>query len=330
MKVVKSILDIYNEQLPVIEKVQKRVDEVFRESKHRDWHYTSRIKQPESYALKIETGRFVDPKLLEDFFGCTLVVENASKFVDALAIIKRFFIIKSKRPKSSGFTHKDPHSFQFDDIRLYVKIRKAEYEPEEPIDNVVFEIQIKTFLQHAWTIATHDLIYKTDALNWPKERVAFQVKAMLEQAEIAISSVKHLAATPQLKKTNEEFKNIQKALKFVNKVFSKDVLPSNTVLLARTIDSLSKNLGISLEVIESAVAAETSKGKGVYMTNLSPYMIILQAMVVHHEPVLTSYINGTQTSDFKILIPEELDLTAMVGPAFKRNGKMVKLQTVAR
>ena len=52
---------------------------------------------------------------------------------------------------------------------------------------MIFEVQIKTILQHAWSIATHDLIYKTDTVSWPKERIAFQVKAMLEHAEIAIA-----------------------------------------------------------------------------------------------------------------------------------------------
>ena len=47
--------------------LKKRVDILINDIKKPHWHYFSRIKNLESYALKMETGRFnVDH--LEDFF----------------------------------------------------------------------------------------------------------------------------------------------------------------------------------------------------------------------------------------------------------------------
>ncbi len=59
-------------------------------------------------------------------------------------------------------------------------------------------------MQHAWGLATHDLIYKADEINWPKERIAFQIKAMLEQAEVTISGVNNLISLPEVSKDNYE------------------------------------------------------------------------------------------------------------------------------
>src|SRR6185295_542993 len=90
--------------------------------------------------------------------------------------------------KNKQLELKGTHEFSFDDLRLYTKWKPDVTLPTPTFAGVVFELQIKTFLQHAWSIATHDLIYKTDSISWPKERVAFEIKAMLEHAENAIFS----------------------------------------------------------------------------------------------------------------------------------------------
>lgn len=68
MKIVKSIDTVFNTNYEYMEVLKKRVDDLFINNKNPLWHYVSRIKAEESYALKLETGRVSNPAELEDFF----------------------------------------------------------------------------------------------------------------------------------------------------------------------------------------------------------------------------------------------------------------------
>ena len=120
MKIVNSISIIYEEQLIINKILKERVDKLLNEQKRSHWHFISRIKKPESFAQKLETGRVIDSSALEDFFACTLVVENIGAISEAKKIIKKDFKILEERPDKNSFTNKDSSSFIFDDLRLYV------------------------------------------------------------------------------------------------------------------------------------------------------------------------------------------------------------------
>jgi hypothetical protein len=142
MKVIQSIEYLYEGQKGINEKLKAKVDDTFKVFMKPTWHYFSRVKELESYALKLETGRVSKPKKLEDFFGCTLVVENLNQINIAIISIKEYFTLDSRRPKDPKITHKHPSSFEFDDLRLYAYLKQPENMPEEPLTHVMFEIQM--------------------------------------------------------------------------------------------------------------------------------------------------------------------------------------------
>ncbi|NJM39238.1 MAG: hypothetical protein HC845_16080, partial [Akkermansiaceae bacterium] len=84
------------------------------------WHYESRLKAEESYAQKLETGREASAKSPEDFFGCTIVVENHATVSTARDYVLELFKPEYQRPKDPELTHLSPDRFSFDDLRLYV------------------------------------------------------------------------------------------------------------------------------------------------------------------------------------------------------------------
>ncbi len=201
MKIPSSVRGLHSELKETYEPLKEKVDDTIRGLREPGWHYASRIKELESFALKLETGRFPEPREIDDFLACTLVVENTTVIARAEELLCGKFELHERRPKDNKYTTKEPHSFRFDDLRLYVKWQDDPALPPTGLAGLLFEIQIKTFLQHAWSVATHDLVYKTDEKNWAKERIAFQIKAMLEHAETSIREADALAKSDILPST---------------------------------------------------------------------------------------------------------------------------------
>lgn len=316
MKVVNSISKLYNDQYALIEQLQKAVDKTIESIKSNKWHYDSRIKSLESFALKLETGRYSDPSQLEDFFACMLVVENANEIKNAITKLKPHIKILYRRPANDKFTHKNSDSFVFDDLRLYVTLKPTAARLRGPINEVKFEIQIKTFLQHAWAIATHDLIYKSDDINWTKQRVAYQVKAMLENAEVSIQKASTLKKMSGLPVSNEKVFKQNEIKKFILTYWNKERLPQDLIRLIDNINQLLKILNIDLNVLEGCLLEETNQGRGKNVLNLSPYLIIVQSLINQQPSKISNYLK--KDSKYKILIPKEVDVTKI---ATDVNGK---------
>lgn len=311
MKIIQSIEAIYEEQKELNLLLQNKVDEIFSRLKLKSWHYFSRIKQLESFALKLETGRFSEAKSMEDFFACTIVVENLDQINKATELIRENFNVFLTRPKDQKLTHKEPSSFQFDDLRLYATLIQKDFLPEEPINKVKFEIQVKTFLQHAWSLATHDLIYKSNEINWSKERIAYQIKAMLEQAELTISGVNNLITVPEVLKDNYETTQQKKILSFYNNFFESEDLPKDVVRLCKNTQELLKGLNLHVEDLEKVLQKENDLGKGVHFKNLSPFLLILQSIINQRQSIVQKYIEKDSNQKFKIILPKELDISSI-------------------
>lgn len=322
MKIVSSVAAVYQEQALICTRLRAEVDTLIKRDKKSTWHYISRIKELESFALKLETGRCDNPREVEDFFACMLVVENHRQIKIAYDIVENLFEIKTRRPKDDGVTHKSPDSFPFDDLRLYCSLRPDERLPKTQLNDLVFELQIKTFLQHAWSIATHDVIYKSDEISWSRERVAFQTKAILEQVEMSISGIETLILLPEIAKTNYEIRDLTYIKSQVTSRWSKSELPKDVIRLVKNIFALAKEYGLSIRDIFSGLDRETTIGKGTKTKDLSPFNIICQSIVNQNTGGITSKLSeaiaGGYRPKFKLFIPKELDVTKITGLEEKR------------
>jgi len=307
MKVITSLSQIYLEMLPLLEKLEERVDTIMKGQLKNQWHYESRIKKEESFALKMETGRISEARKMEDFFACTIVVENYNAIDDALIIIKENFDEKYRRPKSIKYTIKNPDSFPFDDLRIYVKLKEKKNLPTSEFESIIFEIQIKTYLQYAWYIATHDLIYKSADISWSKQRIAYQIKAILENAELTIGSVDTLSESPMISKNTKDFNCMIKCKNFIEKMWEKDDLPDDMMRLSKNVASLLQALRIPLAGLKRIIQEENSIGRGAKTKNLSPYLIILKSIYIHNPEVIDGYRKSPNNS-FQLYIPKELEI----------------------
>jgi len=307
MKIPGSVRKLYAEQKEHCDLLGPKVDDRLRGLKKKQWHYESRIKPAESFALKVESGRFKDLDKLEDFFACTLVVENQKEIKKAENLIKLNFKIIDRRPPSDSYTFKHSNSFPFDDLRLYVEWIDDPSLPASGITGIVFEVQIKTFLQHAWSIATHDLVYKGDRISWAKERIAYQIKAMLEHAEVSILEAEKLAKSKALRKEDKKTKLIIEAIRLLKHFWNDDQLPADVLRLANNLVTFTRSLGLPFPRLWEILKKETTRGYGAQLYNLSPYGTIVQSVINQEMDLIKKFVvnNG---SKYKMLITSEIEV----------------------
>ncbi|MCP4150750.1 MAG: hypothetical protein GY757_23595 [bacterium] len=307
MKITTSIRNLYSDLSEQYSKLPEKVEERIRVFKNKQWHYVGRIKEEESFALKIETGGYSKLDEINDFFACTLVVENLHSIEEAEKLIREKFDLHGRRPGGKDFTNNQSDSFKFEDLRLYVKWKDGEGTKPSGLEGLIFEVQIKTFLQHAWSIAVHDLIYKSNEKNWAKERIAFQIKAMLEHAEASILEAESLANSKSLKKKDKLTKKISKVITMLNELWPKAALPNDKKRLAVAINKLVDNVDIEVDALKIMLEKETSMERGTKTLNLSPYGIIIQTLFNRKEDKIVSYLRGSK-NNFKIHLHNELDI----------------------
>ncbi|QXE86377.1 hypothetical protein KP003_18780 [Geomonas nitrogeniifigens] len=316
MKVPSAIRNLYEELKERYILLSERVQPLMISKKDYRWHYEGRIKTLESYALKLETGRF--PSGIEDFFACTLVVENLQTRSKAEALICNEFVLIERRPKRDNFTHKGADAFPFDDLRLYVKWKDPEGAKPSGLTDLTFEVQIKTFLQHAWAVATHDMIYKSDTKNWAKDRIAFQIKAMLEHAEISILEADTIASSPALNKTNRATKRCSKIINIVHKFWPSDRLPADLLRLADNVSALLSALDLGEQELEIIIEAENRVGRGSNAMNLSPFGAILQSIINQKPDDIANYLTATEQT-YKIIVTKDIEFPSGIEVTKSKN-----------
>lgn len=216
----------YQEYYPFVEEVAKKVKETLLNfCENKGYAFTSRIKTVESLAEKIEAGRFKQWTDLNDLFACTIIIPTLSHEDEVLEFCKNTFDITGTVKR--GQNKKAPDTFKFDSTRIYAKLKQNTNIITEnilSIYSIVFEIQIKSAFEHAWSVSTHDLVYKSSEIDWRRLRLAAQIKATVEQLDTLILAFEQ---TSLIIKNNDfsEIKIKNKLSNKINKLFETKKLP---------------------------------------------------------------------------------------------------------
>ena len=84
MKIAKGLRESFTDQRARCDALSDEIKSSFKsEVEMKGWFFASRVKELESFALKIETGRFHDYKNLDDFFACTVIVPTLTQVEEA-------------------------------------------------------------------------------------------------------------------------------------------------------------------------------------------------------------------------------------------------------
>lgn len=296
MKTSKVLRDIHEASYPFYLELEERVTEILKERVKRErWFFLSRVKEPESFAQKIETCKVDNPSKLDDFFACTIVVPTADDFDAAKHMIEEKFEIDDREKELTTRTNKSAHDFYFDDIKLYVYQRPDENGPPNKFDMVTFEVQIKTIFQQAWTDATHQFVYKSGSVSWARERIAYQIRAILEQADIMLmlSKTSGINKFPALAKRHKKTTMIEVLIHQISDIWDETQLPVDKKRLANNIYELMTRIGCQDE-FRDIVNGEISRLGGSLPVNLSPYSFVVQALLNSSKGNLKRYFKNKQ------------------------------------
>ena len=324
MKVDERVRAEFTRQKSIADRLKESVDDDFLARDGR-WHYERRVKSEESFALKIEAGRVRDPYSVEDVFGCVLVVRNALEVPEAISFVRALYgDPDEQRPPALESTRKSPSDFLFDDMRLYVRYAVPDYLPQPDYVGARFEVQIRTFLQHAWAIATHDVVYKSDNVSWRRERIAHQVRASLEQAEVAIERMTDIQETQALPRSSSQFDDVNAVIELAKKEWDPEQLPDDLRRLAESLVTLASAVGLSIpEGLSGLLEEGRSRHNGRHNLNWSPYRAALQYAASSRPQKLRSYLRENRKWGSLFVYPEVLDELGLA-PSDVRRGVVLR------
>lgn len=237
-----------------LEKIEKRVDVAVRNlCTEGGYAYASRRKDHQSAAEKLETGRVARLDEFDDLIGYSIIVPTLQHEDTVLERLEKMFICRDLRKR--GKTNKRPDVFRFDATRFIGRLRITEAE-DSRLGALSFEIQIRTAFEHAWSVATHGPAYKSQQVSWKLERLAAQMKALVEQLDaLAVAyhqSAEILVSHPDVK-TDCEARAFDGYSEFAaGRMFPDEVQPEKPGLFAKNVVALAEaaNWGKRIPLVE--------------------------------------------------------------------------------
>jgi ppGpp synthetase/RelA/SpoT-type nucleotidyltranferase len=247
----------------------------------RNYPISGRIKTINSLAEKIETGRYAKFSEIDDLVAFSIIIPNALAENEVRQFCNEKFLVVELKDKTTS--EKSPDVFRFDSTRVIAKLRRPLAFDEDTIRSIYdfrFEIQIRTAFEHAWSVATHDLAYKSSSMDWRRLRLAAQLKAMTEGMDVAVAAFEPMAAAISISPWSK-MDDRQAVCNAIDRMISEKILPfelipSSSSRFSENLCYLIKNIQPKRTVLEclNVILEEIKKGDRVPIS-LSLYQICL-------------------------------------------------------
>lgn len=192
------ILDDYRETLPVLEKMKEIVQETLQSNIEANGIYVtaieSRVKAEKSLAGKLELkgSKYAGMDDITDLLGARVITFYSEDVDKISAMAELLFDIDWKNSVDKRRMH-ELDSFGYNSLHYICRIPKSLYfDPKCPrINEIRFELQMRTALQHVWATMYHDTGYKS-GVEVPREylRNLNRLAGMLELADEQFSTIR--------------------------------------------------------------------------------------------------------------------------------------------
>ena len=190
--------------------------------------YISRIKTEPSICQKIETGRFERLLDIDDLVAFTIIIPTGSHEQGCLDFLHGSFDVINVKTRARSVSN--PRQFTFDSTRVYIRHRCPQWDENKSktIYKIICEVQIRTALEHAWVTATHDVVYKSQTMNWQKVRLAAQIKAQVETIDQIFNNFEEFSKLVESLKWREG-EQVTEVIKFFDSLAEKGIVPAEMV-----------------------------------------------------------------------------------------------------
>ncbi|QDK96922.1 (p)ppGpp synthetase [Acinetobacter tandoii] len=169
-----------------------------------------RVKEQASFLEKIERKKYKNPfDEIEDICGIRVICYFQNDIEKIKDIILKEFDITENQTKQELLNATE---FGYRSTHFIAKIKKewTNAPNYRGLDNLKFEIQVRTILMHSWAEIEHKLAYKSE-IDIPKDlRRKFSfISAVLEDADIKFEEIKNTIAENKFKLIKEAKDNLK-------------------------------------------------------------------------------------------------------------------------
>lgn len=152
----------------------------------------ARAKGVASFAKKIKVrGNFTNPLLeMNDLCGGRIIVHTEREIREICALVRDVFIV-DETMSQDVVERLGTSEFGYRSVHFTLRFKGSDMPAEaDNLDNKRMELQVRTFLQHAWADIVHDTLYKAKVVVPERhKRESARISAMLESAQRALDGL---------------------------------------------------------------------------------------------------------------------------------------------
>ncbi len=172
-----GILDQYRQNMPVYELLEKKLREILAERIAESGLYVTavetRIKKEDSLIGKLELkgSKYQTIYDITDIVGGRVITFYSEEVDKIASLLDHTFEVDWQNSVDKRKMH-ELNSFGYNSLHYICRIPESLYsDPDYPqLNNIRFEIQMRTALQHVWSTMNHDMGYK-NGVDIPKEHL---------------------------------------------------------------------------------------------------------------------------------------------------------------
>jgi ppGpp synthetase/RelA/SpoT-type nucleotidyltranferase len=256
----------------------------------------SRIKEPESVLLKLQRGDVSSLLEVDDMVGLKVVVPHPGDLSRAYASVEQGMtvvrVVNADVGRPEDFPYREPH--------VIVRLPDAVATRHPEAGQLMAEIQITTYLQHALQESVHSVAYKGELFSWRRWRLAAQLRGTLELADNVLEQVAEVAKL-QGDPAYPPFDERNRIVETCREVFREVELPSDLRRLALIVEMMLAAAQMSLEDLKEGFLAHEDLTRAISLSPVDKVIAVILRQKGH------SFIDRLPKNARRIIVSPELE-----------------------